>query len=132
MELGRRFREPNDGPSSESERHPPSTTASSSPRSMVSQHLSLFSGIFDSWWWIGEQHDDASSSASQTPASIEEHWNHSKSHHKHRIKIYAQGSDSFAADKDNEMDGRIDNDDDMVEKTNGLLQSQFLRRSSIL
>lgn len=61
----------------------------------------VYTGILDSWWWIGGGHGSNSGSQA-TP--IEEHSRHSH-HSSSPSKYTTQHSDNFVLDKGNEMDG---------------------------
>lgn len=78
-------------------------------QTITSYFSNRYLGIFDSWWWIGERHDnDNSNDAKSTTARIEEHTrNHGSSHNSGSSSDVTskQQERSFVVDKRNEMDG---------------------------
>jgi hypothetical protein len=61
-----------------------------------------FLGIFDSWWWIGDRHDDTDPSTQR----MEKH------SHRSSIDHSSSNQKSFVVDKDNERNGIEDPNDD--------------------
>jgi hypothetical protein len=111
MELGAKIRRTAQYSTTQSQEQSTSSTSYSFLRQIMSllHKPSYYTGLFDSWWWIGERHDNQS--PQQTTAQIEEHTHHTSS--SHSASKQTQGN-SFVIDKKNEMDG-IEEDENAKE-----------------